>query len=756
MDTVIRKSLEDPPSSLKEGIISIIEEDTEVTIARGGPHCEHLLSRKCIHTQKSINNKYPCTCKEEHSCCSKCANSAASFANTMSPDAVFKLLPILDVVRKYKFRKYFVGDLLGGLSVACLHFPQGMAFGISSSLTPAYGLYTSFFPVILYMIFGTLPYTSMGTHAVIAMATAELVETEASRAFPEGPIALFNNSIEKNATYTATPEDILLYKVSIAAASSFFAGIILFLLGVFRLGIITTYLSTSFIGGFATGAAFHIFTSQIQPALGLQIPLVKGVGRTIFTYIAIFKKISSINIASLIVFLTCAFILILVKDVINEKFKSKLKVPIPIDVIITILATIISHFGTLHENFGVNVVGNIPTGIPKPSIPKLSAFSSVIGKSIEIAALVFFLTISLAKLMAVKHNYEIDDNQELIAYGLANVGSSFFGCFAACGAPPRDLILDALNTKTTLNAAFSNIIMLLFLLFIGPLFKSLPVPVLAAMIIVAVKSLLAQVLKLPSIWRTNRYDFVTWFVTCSTTILIDIPYGLICGIVCSLFVVVLQSQMSHSYFVIKAPEEDIFLNPDKHTGLVDNPEIKIFRMEYSLYYATSDLFQKKLYQKLGDPRMLINSIHSSFPEERELVSEQSSDDLNALKTNVDLLSFKLKDLSNNNADRNDGPVKVDFKENLSNKSKLRFIILDCRHVNFMDIKGANTLKSIVSEYKKVNVTIFLSGCPSFMSKMLENSECFNGISSDEIFFDLETSYAAAQMILEKENKAQKE
>ncbi|KAL3877095.1 hypothetical protein ACJMK2_034850 [Sinanodonta woodiana] len=739
------------PNSLKQGICSVIEEETEVTIEQGGPHCTHLLSRRWLRTQKSINDKYPCVCKEEK-ICSNCTSPASTCANTTMTDAVFKLLPILDVIRKYQFRKNFVGDLLSGLSVACLHFPQGMAFGISSSLTPAYGLYTSFFPVILYMIFGTLPYTSMGTHAVIALATAELVETEASRAFPEGPIALFNNSSEANTTYIAPPEEILLYKVSIAAASSFFAGIILFLLGVFRLGIITTYLSTSFIAGFTTGAAFHIFTSQIQPALGLQIPLVKGIGKIVFTYIAIFKKISSTNIASFITFLTCAVILILVKDVINEKFKSKLKVPIPIDVIITILATIISHFGTLHENFGVKVAGNIPTGFPKPSIPKLSAFSSIIGQSVEIAVLVFFLTISLAKLMAVKHNFEIDDNQELIAYGLANIGSSFFGCFASCGAPPRDMILDALNAKTTLNAAFSNLVMLLFLLFIGPLFTSLPVPALAAMIIVAIKSLMAQVFKLPSIWRTNRYEFVTWVITCSTTIFVDIPYGLLCGIVCSLFVVVLQSQMSNSYLVLKASDEDIFLNPNKHTGLVDNPEIKIFRMEYSLYYATCDLFQKKLYQTLGDPRKLTDKMHKSFPEERKLVSGKRSEDL---KTNVDIVSFKLKDL-NANANTDEGSVKFESTENLSNTSMLRIIILDCQHVNFMDIRGANTLKNIVSDFKKINVTIYLSGCPSFMIKMLENSECFNVISRDDVFFDLETSYAAANMVLLKDNTNQED
>ncbi|KAK3602581.1 hypothetical protein CHS0354_020644 [Potamilus streckersoni] len=749
MEETERETTEYVPCSGNDESTSLCEKAIQEETANDG-HCKHLNSSKWIRTQKSIEDKYPYTCKDESSCCSKHMRSVALCTNTTGKDAVFKFLPIVNVIRKYKFRQYFVGDLLSGISAACLHFPQGMAFGISSSLAPAYGLYTSFFPVILYMIFGTSPHTSFGTNAVIALSTAELVSVET---FTGRSIALPNISSETNTTYALTTDEILLYKASVAAASSFFAGIMLFLLGVFRLGIVTTYLSASFIGGFTTGAAFHIFTSQIQTALGLQIPLVKGIGKIVFTYIAIFEKISSVNIASFIMVLTCAIILILVKDVINEKFRSKLKVPIPIDLIVIIFATIVSHFGNVRDKFGVKIVGQIPTGIPVPSIPELSIFSSIIGKSAEIAALIFFITISLAKLMAVKHNYEIDDNQELIAYGLANIGSSFFGCFASCGAPPRAMILNDLNAKTTLNAVFSILIILFILLFIGPLLTSLPVPVLAVIVMVAVKGLLAQILDLPSIWRTNRYDFVTWVVTCSITILTDLPYGLLCGIICSLFVVVLQSQIARSYNVIKASEEGIFLSPDKHTGLVDDPEIKIFRMNYSLYYATSELFQKKLYRKVADPRMKIATLHRSSLGEKAIGSKQGSDDLSNKKTNVDPVSPKFKNLYNTNADRYGEFVKVEFEEDMRNRSMLRIIILDCRYVNFMDIKGANTLKSIVSEYKKVNIKMLLSGCPPFMIKMLEKSDCFNVISRDEVFFDLEDSYAAAQMILEKENKA---
>ncbi|KAK3602578.1 hypothetical protein CHS0354_020641 [Potamilus streckersoni] len=111
-------------------------------------------------------------------------------------------------------------------------------------------------------------------------------------------------------------------------------------------------------------------------------------------------------------------------------------------------------------------------------------------------------------------------------------------------------------------------------------------------------------------------------------------------------------------FFLKASYENISLNPDKHTGLVDNSEMKIIRMDYSIYYATNELFQKKLYQKVADPRMLIANEHCSFPEETKFGSRQGNDDLSSLKLNADLVSFKVKDLNNTNIDTDGGSVKV--------------------------------------------------------------------------------------------------
>ncbi|KAL3876533.1 hypothetical protein ACJMK2_034374 [Sinanodonta woodiana] len=684
--------------------------------------------RRFRHTQSDIETTFSSNAPSTDICTR--LMSSVSCSKEKARSTVYDFFPIIKVIQKYQFRNYIVSDILAGISASCLHFPQGLAFGILASLSPAYGLYTSFFPVMLYMIFGTSPHISFGSSSVTALLTAELVETEALKRHhseTDQIMYLANQSIEFNLTDVGVTlnGDELLYKVSVAAGSAFIAGLILFILGLCRLGFITTYLSTSFVGGFTTAAAFHIVTSQIPKAIGVQIPVIKGLGKIISIYIAIFSQIQSVNVASVIMVVCCVIILIFVKDFINERYKAKLKIPIPIDLILIILATIISHFGSINQAYMIKIVKNIPSGFPHPELPNLSLLSSLIGYSIELAALVFFLTISMAKLMATRHDYEIDDNQELIAYGLSNIVSSFFHCFVACVAPPRTMLLNSLNVKTSLHGLFSTAVMLLILLFIGPLFSSLPIPVLAAMIMVAVKSLLTQVLELPSIWRVSRYDFVTWVVTCSTGILLDLPYGLICGIICSLFVVVLQSQMAKSYLLSKAVNEDIFLNADRYKHLVDIPGISIFRIDYSLYFATSELFQKQLYLNTVNPRHI-------EPNMEITVKIATADDTVS-------------------SGKQTGAENGDVASRLTTANEVKVIILDCRAVMFIDLNGVNTLRTIVADFKKVNIELFLANCPAYMYQVLENSDFLSLLSKEHILFDLPDAVETARMCLTRLN-----
>ena len=630
------------------------------------------------------------------------------------------------------------GDLVSGVSSACLHFPQGLAYGILCALTPAQGLYTSFFPVIFYMVFGAGPHMSIGTNAVIALIAAEMVGIET-----EGAIITTNvTSTGINGTTVRTPNtfteaEFMAYKVSIVACSTFIVGIILTLMGILRLGFLTTYQSTSFIGGFTTAAAFHIFTSQITKALGVSIPIVSGKGKIIFIYKEIIQVLGQTNVASLVTTLIAMLVIIFVKDCINDRYKDKLKIPVPIDLIVVVLGAIIPKFSNVHKHFNITIVGEFESGMPTPELPSFSHFGSILPLSLEMALLVYFLNIAMAHLCEDKHEYEVDDNQEAIAYGLTNICSSFFQCFPASTAPPRTMILSNMGAKTTLNGISTCLVILLVILVLGQFFTVLPVPVLAAMIIVAVKPLLLQVKDLPNMFRVNVYDFVIWVVACLSGIFLDLPFGLYLGFASAFFIVVFQNQMSGTTVIEKAKFDHLYLPRSSYKDLIQLRSLRIFRMESSLYFATAEKFKRDLYKKTVNPLLLPGEHNQQQPVVSFYIAdhdhEKSHDDLktheeeNEAKIHLQLNSQKLVDKPK--------------------EEHIKVIIIDFRFSTYIDMQGINTLSVIFEEYRRVNITVFVANFSERVWQTLCRSSFFEVVSKERFFFELEDALEAAKTLI---------
>ena len=120
-------------------------------------------------------------------------------------------------------------------------------------------------------------------------------------------------------------------------------------MGFFQVGFVSVYLSDALLGGFVTGASFTILTSQVKYLLGLSLPRSAGVGSLITTWIHVFRNIRKTNICDLITSLLCLLVLLPTKE-LNERFKSKLKVPIPVELFVIVAATLASHFGSTAGN----------------------------------------------------------------------------------------------------------------------------------------------------------------------------------------------------------------------------------------------------------------------------------------------------------------------------------------------------------------------------------------------------------------------
>lgn len=651
------------------------------------------------------------------------------------------LAPVIPILKSYRIRKDLMGDVLSGLSAGFMHLPQGMGFGILAGLTPAVGLYSTFFPIVFYLIFGASPHVSFGTNAVIAMLTAEIIDRQSVYFIPG------NSTLLSNGTDAMIDDELMTYKIAIAASVGFISGLMLIVMAIFQLGSITAYFSAPFIGGFTTAAAVHITTSQVSKMFGIKMSLYTGAGKIIKTYVHIFRQITETRPAEVIISVVCIVTLLIIKIGINEEYKEQLKIPIPIDLVVVILGTVVSHFGHFNADYNVTIVGPMRLGIPAPQYPSLNNVSNIVLDCFVMAILIFVLTISMAKICSRQHGYEINDNQELFSYGVTNFLSSFFHCFPSCVAPPRTMILSSMGARTTLNGIFSAIFILLVLLVAGRLFSSLPVSVLAAMIAVAMRGLLKQVLDLKRYWRVNKYDFLVWIITFISSVFIDLDIGIGIGVGASILFLVIQSQRAHGYRLGKADNEDAYMSVTGRDNVSELNGIKIFRFESALHFANSEQFRKRLYEETLNPKLILK--YKLKNSRQKTVTSNKRRTLRNENVNVDTpmtiihenIEEELRDTAN-----------LRLPEDDNKKQTTKVIILDCLPITYIDMVGLNTLDQIVREFTTIDIVVLFARFTRPVLETIGRAGLFNNISKEHVLFDLCDAIEKAKMISESDGE----
>lgn len=617
-----------------------------------------------------------------------------------------RFVPVVKFVKMYKWG-YIIGDFLSGLTATFIHFPQGLAFAVLAGLKPVYGLYTTFFPLLIYLLLGTSPHVSFGTNALLALITQTIVQREAS-VFKWTNLTNLtlpsqineSNSLYLNYSHTKLPlqmEDELLHlQVGAAMTATLITGFILTGLGVCRLGFLTRFISASFVGGFTTAAAIHVASSQIPKMLGIVVVPQPGAGRVVKIYIDLFTKIESTIFSELIISSLAMIILLVVKIHINERYKDRMKIPIPIDFILVIVGTISSHFGEFETKFNVKTVGDIPAGFPAPSIPSIDSASRMIQDCVVLAVLSLAINISFAKLTAKEHGIIIDANQELVAYGLCNIGSSFFSCFPVATDASRTMILSTLGSKTTLNAIPTIVITWLIIQWIGTLFNSLPVAILAAVIIAAMKNVFLQFGHLPRLWKINKFDCIIWVITCSVSVLVNLDYGILAGVGFSILSVIIQNQLASGRIIAYSDQDNTFVDPKERVHVYEIETVKIFQFQAPIHFANADIFKNLLYKKVADPRKLNKRKENCFT-----------------------------DVEKNDKQANGKPNAI-----------LKHIILDFQMVSHVDLTSIDILCQIIKEYKKADINIYFVKSSEKISKTLTAANFFDNFPKEHFLFDI--------------------
>uniref|UniRef100_A0A3Q1JAN2 SLC26A/SulP transporter domain-containing protein n=1 Tax=Anabas testudineus TaxID=64144 RepID=A0A3Q1JAN2_ANATE len=437
-------------------------------------------------------------------------------------------VPIFNWLLRYKLKKWILGDAVAGLTVGILHIPQGMAFALLTSVAPIFGLYTSFFPVVLYMIFGTGRHVSTGTFAVVSLMTGSVVEQLV-------PTPLEMNSSSSEAT------DFEAQRIGVASAVALLSGITMLCMFGLQLGFLSTYLSEPIVKAFTSAAAFHVAISQLQSMLGLRLPRHTGAFSLFKTLASVMENLPHTNVAELLISLVCLAVLVPVKE-INVRYRQRLRTPIPVEILTVIVATGVAYASSLDSTYSIEIVGHIPAGFPRPQMPALHTFPDIAGDTVAITFVGYAVSVSLAMIYADKHGYSIHPNQELLAHGISNTVSSFFTCFPSSATLATTNILESAGGYTQLSGLFTSLVVLIVLLLIGPLFYFLPKAVLACINVTSLRQMFLQFQDLPDLWRISKIDFIVWVVTWLSVVVLNVDLGLAIGVVFSMMTVICRTQ----------------------------------------------------------------------------------------------------------------------------------------------------------------------------------------------------------------------
>lgn len=518
-------------------------------------------------------------------------------------------LPILEWGSRYN-RDSLTSDLVAAVIVTIMLIPQSLAYALLAGLPPEVGLYASVLPLVAYAIFGTSTALAVGPVAVVSLMTASAI-----------------GSIAAEGTVDYASAAILLAAMS---------GIILAVLGLFRLGFIANFLSHPVISGFITASGLIIATSQVGGMLG-----IKTEGHALPELVmSIVHNIGTINWYTLAVgAVSLALLLWIRMDLKNWLLRFGLpKGAVTIitragPVLVVFLTMAWSVLGDLGAR-GVALVGDVPQGLPMLSLPNfnLDTMQALLLPALIISIVGFVESISVAQTLAAKRRQRIDPNQELIGLGAANIAAAVGGGYPVTGGFARSVVNFDAGAATPAAGAFTAIGIAGATLLLTPFLAILPKATLAATIIVAVLTLVDfSILK--RAWTYSKADFSAVAITLLGTLLMGVEVGISLGVAASILIFLYRSSQPHAAVVGQVPGTEHFRNVKRH-DVHTIPSVLSIRVDESLYFANARYLEDLVYGEVaGRPELkdvvlmcsAVNAIDMSALESLEAIQHQLQD-----------------------------------------------------------------------------------------------------------------------------------
>lgn len=447
-------------------------------------------------------------------------------------------------------------DILAGLIIMAVSIPISMGYAQIAGLPAVYGLYGSVFPILIFALFSTSPQFIFGVDA----APAALIGS-----------ALAGLNITSGSTEALAAVPML----------TFFVALWLLIFSFLKAGKLVNYISAPVMGGFITGICSTIILMQVPKLMGG----TAGVGE--FPELAehIAETAKNINVPAVILGVIALAILLISKKII-PKF--------PMAVVLMVIGAVLTAVLPLRD-WGIQTLAAVEPGLPKWSLPDFSAvpLKEAVTISLSVAVVIMAETLLAENSFAQKNRYQINDNQEIMAFSLGNFAAAFTGCCPINGSVSRTAMGEQYQAKTQLTGLVAGGSMIILLLCCTGFIGYLPIPVLTAIVISALLGATEFEL-VPRLWKVSRTECFIFLGAFLGVLFLGTINGVLIGIILSFTEMIIRTAKPATCFLGIQPGHKHFRALKEGQQIHPISGVVIYRFSSNLFFANISVLQREI------------------------------------------------------------------------------------------------------------------------------------------------------------------
>ncbi len=457
-----------------------------------------------------------------------------------------RLLPILGWLPAYR-REWLLPDLLAGVAVWAVMVPEGMAYSGIVGVPPIMGLYTIIPPLIVYALLGTSRVLVVGPDTATGLISAVTVGALAAQGTAE-----FN---------------------ALTSTLAILIGTFFLLFGALRMGWVAAFIPAPVMRGFIEGLVLVTIMGQVPHLLGIE-----GTSGNFFNKLwFVLQHLGNIPLAAALTGL-----LSLAAMQLLRRLTPSLSAPLVVAVAAMILVALLGG-----EAAGVSVVGNLPSGLPHFTLPVLdvAVLQELTPGALAIVLIGYAEALGGAKAAVTQGEAGIDPNQELVAHGPANILSGLFGGFLVVGSLSKTSVAMAAGARSQIANLVAALLCFLTLILLTPLFRGMPHPTLAAIVIAAMLHL-SKPSYLSELLGRSRWEFAITLVVVAGELTLGVLQGIALGVVLSLVLLIYRTSHPRGAVLGQLPGTEAYRDVRRHPRAITFPGLLIWRPSGDLFFAS--------------------------------------------------------------------------------------------------------------------------------------------------------------------------